>query len=72
VFEHVQNRRPPPVNTDGRYTRTVIFKPARGQRIGRWPFLRSVRVWRGAGSLASARRGERRPRAVAGALPEQL
>jgi hypothetical protein len=30
VFEHVQKHVPPPVNTDGTYTRTVIFK--RGQR----------------------------------------
>jgi hypothetical protein len=26
VFEHVRKQQPPPVNTDGTYTRTVIFK----------------------------------------------
>jgi hypothetical protein len=26
VFEHVKNKVPPPVNTDGTYTRTVIFR----------------------------------------------
>jgi hypothetical protein len=30
VFEHVQKQEPPPVNTDGTYTRTVIFK--RGEK----------------------------------------
>ncbi|MFZ3599212.1 vWA domain-containing protein [Streptomyces sp. BH104] len=34
VFEHVKNHEPPPVNTDGTYTRTVVF------RRGRRPQLR--------------------------------
>ncbi|MFH8485030.1 hypothetical protein [Streptomyces longisporoflavus] len=33
VFEHAQKHEPPPVNTDGTYTRTVLFHRGRRPKL---------------------------------------